>query len=141
MKYLVTILSIVAFLACNTTKKEKTISNELSEIQEGKRLITTLGCNDCHSPKKMTEFGPIVDEQLLLSGHPKDLPLGSYNSELAYSGHWILFSSGGTAAIGPWGTSYASNLTPSQSGIGNWTFEQFKRAMQEGKSKVTSIKI
>ena len=135
MKKLAVLFYCLVLLACNSFQKQKIKHDNSSDIQEGKRLISALGCNDCHSPKKMTEFGPIVNDQLLLSGHPNNMPLGTYDSELAYSGHWILFSSGGTAAIGPWGTSFASNLTPSNSGIGNWTFEQFKRAMQEGKSK------
>ncbi|MBE7641243.1 hypothetical protein GUB10_12945 [Salegentibacter sp. BLCTC] len=40
-----------------------------------------------------------------------------------------------TAFVGPWGVSYAANLTPHDTGMGNWTFQQFKRAMVEGKYK------
>jgi hypothetical protein len=40
-----------------------------------------------------------------------------------------------TAAVGPWGTSFAANLTPDQTGIGTWTEEQFIRAMKQGKWK------
>jgi hypothetical protein len=40
-----------------------------------------------------------------------------------------------TAAAGPWGVSFAANLTPDQSGIGTWTEEQFKRAIMQGKFK------
>ena len=47
----------------------------------------------------------------------------------------IQWERSGTAAVGPWGTSFASNLTPHETGIGNWTFEQFTKAMKEGKSK------
>ena len=35
----------------------------------------------------------------------------------------------------PWGTSFAGNLTPHETGIGNWSVEQFKRALKEGKYK------
>ena len=38
-----------------------------------------------------------------------------------------------TAFIGPWGTSFAANLTPDESGIGTWTLENFKKAVREGK--------
>lgn len=41
-----------------------------------------------------------------------------------------------TAAAGPWGISFAANLTPHETGIGNWTFDQFKTAMTQGKYKV-----
>lgn len=37
--------------------------------------------------------------------------------------------------VGPWGISYASNLTPSEAGIGSWTVENFRLAMREGKAK------
>jgi hypothetical protein len=40
-----------------------------------------------------------------------------------------------TAAAGPWGVSFAANLTPDETGIGNWTEEQFKKAMTQGKFK------
>jgi hypothetical protein len=40
-----------------------------------------------------------------------------------------------TAAVGPWGVSYAANLTSDPTGIGNWTLDQFKKALREGKYK------
>lgn len=150
MKKLILICSIASFIGCDnvsfkmdTDKKCANESNSQitktcespSNIEEGKRLVTALGCNDCHSPKKMTEFGPVPDENLLLSGHPQNMPLADYDPSVANSGAWILFSGSGTAAVGPWGTSFASNLTPHETGIGNWTFEQFTKAMREGKSK------
>ena len=36
--------------------------------------------------------------------------------------------------MGPWGVSYASNITPDkQTGIGNWTEEMFIQSMRNGK--------
>jgi hypothetical protein len=40
-----------------------------------------------------------------------------------------------TSAVGPWGQSFASNLTPDGTGIGNWKEEQFIKAIREGKYK------
>ena len=40
-----------------------------------------------------------------------------------------------TGSAGPWGMSFAGNLTPHETGIGNWTEEQFKRALTQGRSK------
>ena len=40
-----------------------------------------------------------------------------------------------TAAAGPWGVSFAANLTPDETGIGNWTEDQFRKALTEGKLK------
>jgi len=40
----------------------------------GEHLVTICGCNDCHTPKKMTERGPEPDSSLWLSGHPSTMP-------------------------------------------------------------------
>jgi hypothetical protein len=49
-------------------------------------------------------------------------------------GDWILFNDHLTAAVGPWGISFAMNLTPDdQTGIGLWTEEIFVNAMRTGK--------
>lgn len=50
-------------------------------------------------------------------------------------GPWMLFMGDLTAAIGPWGTSYAGNLTPHGTGIGNWAVEQFAKTLRESKYK------
>jgi hypothetical protein len=39
-----------------------------------------------------------------------------------------------TAWAGPWGISFAANLTPDKvSGLGNWTVEQFVQTVRTGK--------
>jgi hypothetical protein len=39
-----------------------------------------------------------------------------------------------TAWVGPWGTSFAANLTPdSNTGLGSWTEEMFMKALRTGK--------
>jgi hypothetical protein len=100
-------------------------------IARGKYLTTIGGCNDCHSPKVMTTHGPEPDTTRLLSGHPRNEPLPTFVT----TKEWILFSPGLTAAAGPWGVSYAANLTPDDTGIGNWTLEQFMTAIRKGKFK------
>ena len=37
--------------------------------------------------------------------------------------------------MGPWGISFAGNLTPDASGIGSWSLEQFSKVLKEGKFK------
>ena len=37
-----------------------------------------------------------------------------------------------TAWHGPWGHSYAANLTPDSTGIGEWTEEQFINCLRKG---------
>lgn len=134
------IFSAVVFLqtSCkeNETRNEYVKISEAEQIKEGKRLITAYGCNDCHSPKKITPHGPIPDERLLLSGYNNaNYKISSVGSELLKSGNWILFSLDGTVAMGPWGTSFSANLTPDETGLGTWTRQQFATAMREGKYK------
>jgi hypothetical protein len=112
---------------------EKGMSNE-DYVQRGEYLVTTIGCNDCHSPKTMGERGPQVIPELMLSGYPGDRPVPQASAEALKSG-WGMFNADLTSFVGPWGESFAGNLTPDQTGIGNWTQEQFKKALTQGKFK------
>lgn len=105
-------------------------------VKRGEYMVKILGCNDCHSPKIMTAQGPAPDPSRLLAGHPMDEPLPAITDpKMVAPGAWALFNGGLTAAVGPWGTTYAANLTPDETGLGNWTIENFKKALKEGKAK------
>jgi hypothetical protein len=116
-----------------TSSAEQTLSND-EYIKRGEYLVTTIGCNDCHSPKTMGERGPQVIPELMLSGYPGDRPVPKASAEALKNG-WGLLNSDFTSFVGPWGESFAGNLTPDQTGIGNWTEEQFKKALTQGKFK------
>lgn len=139
---LLSLAVLCVLAACNSEKKEKSTAKiyepkmaevKVSQVKRGEMLVSAVGCNDCHSPKKMTDKGPILDPDRLLSGHPANEVLGAYDMETAKS--YLLFSPGLTAAIGPWGTSFAANLTPDETGIGSWTEAQFLTAIKHGKYK------
>ena len=103
-------------------------------VSRGHYLINISGCNDCHSPKKFSAPGPEVDSPRLLSGHPSDIPLESFNSNALKPMHWIQMAPDITSFVGPWGVSFAANLTPdSTTGIGAWTEEVFIKAVRTGK--------
>lgn len=105
-----------------------------SQVAWGKHLVTIGGCNDCHTPKKMGPNGPEDNLDLALSGHPSQLPLPDVNRKEVESKGFAVFGPTFTSYIGPWGISYASNITSdSTSGIGTWTFEQFKNVFTLGK--------
>ncbi len=131
------VLSLIMFLmSCSGApeqKEEAVLTQPKGElIKRGRYLVTIGACHDCHSPKIMTPQGPEPDPLRLLSGHPaneKLLPPATNASD------WTLFSPGLTAFIGPWGTSFAANLTPDDTGTGSWSFEQFKTAIRKGKYK------
>jgi hypothetical protein len=117
-----------------TTTEQVILQNEETLIERGKYLVTISGCNDCHSPKIMSAQGPEPDPSRLLSGHIQDEKLPPMSTNAGKDG-WVNFNMNTTAAVGPWGVSFAANLTPDETGIGTWTFEQFKTAIQKGKYK------
>ena len=132
---LLTLIGIV-LVSCNTTVQEERALWDIPPqelIKRGEYLIAVGGCHDCHSPKKMTQFGPIPDPDRLLSGHPADFPLGKIDKTVLND--WVLFGPHNTSAVGPWGVSFAGNITSDPTGIGNWSFDQFKVAMTKGKFK------
>ena len=105
-----------------------------NEIAWGEHLVTILDCNVCQTPKKMTEKGPAWDTDLLLSGRPAERPEMDINrKEIESKG--LSVTGDLTEWAGPWGVSYAGNLTPHETGIGTWSEEQFFLAMREGKYK------
>ena len=102
-------------------------------IERGRYLVNTSACHDCHSPKIMTPHGPEPDPERLLSGHPSSSPIPEVNVSAVKD--WILFNHDLTAIVGPWGASFAANLTSDETGTGNWTEEQFFTAIRKGKYK------
>lgn len=122
--------------SCDGPKEKIEKQPEMAEaspevsVERGKYLVITHGCADCHSPKKMTEKGPEPDMARFLAGHPAEEKLPPLKPGEAQG--YLLFNMTLTAAKGPWGTSFAANLTPHETGIGNWTEEQFLRAVKQG---------
>ena len=102
-------------------------------VKHGEHLVNAIGCHDCHTPKIFSEKGMELDFNRLLSGHPADEALPPYDLETAKS--YVLFSMGLTTATGPWGTSFAANLTSDATGIGSWSEAQFINAIRNGKFK------
>ena len=103
--------------------------SEAALVGRGKYLVEIMGCHDCHSPKQMGPNGPYLDPERILSGYPADRPLPP--QPVSHEG-WALLTMDLTAAVGPWGTTFAANITSDESGIGNWTEEQFERALKKG---------
>jgi len=103
-----------------------------SQVKWGEHLVILGGCNDCHTPKKMGPNGPEDDMSLMLSGHPAKMPPADFNAkEAAKKG--LIVTQTFTAWTGPWGVTYAANLTSDSTGIGNWKEEQFLKALKEKK--------
>lgn len=99
----------------------------------GKYLVSVGACSDCHTPFKMGPNGPEPDMTRYLSGHPQDAKLPP--PPTLPDGPWIWVGSGSnTAFAGPWGITYAANLTPdNHTGMGIWSEEMFLKAMKTGR--------
>jgi mono/diheme cytochrome c family protein len=111
-----------------------------AQVRRGEYLAVFGGCNDCHTPKTMTPNGPVPDKSRLLSGHPAAVALPAIAPGALSPDGWIAATNKDlTAWVGPWGVSYAANLTPDKTtGLGAWTVDQFVRAMRTGKHLGTS---
>jgi mono/diheme cytochrome c family protein len=91
-----------------TGSADTTAVATMTPVQRGQYLATIVGCHDCHTPGYL--YG-VPDMKRALSG-----------SELGWKG--------------PWGVSYARNLTPDvATGLGSWTDEEILRAIQNGVKK------
>ena len=105
-----------------------------SPAERGKYLVTITGCNDCHTTKKIGPNGPEADMSKMLAGHPEDFKIPAPPNAPPAAPWAIVATPGLTAWSGPWGVSFATNLTPDQNtGLGIWTEEMFVNAMRKGK--------
>jgi Cytochrome c len=102
------------------------------KLARGKYLVTTSGCNDCHTPWKMGPKGPEPDMSRMLSGHPEDMVLPPSPQP---QGPWIVSAAAtNTAWSGPWGVSFTANLTPdAETGLGKWTQRNFSETIRTGR--------
>ena len=138
--------AVICFTQCTENKKaepavEATVAAEKpnfggyeTQVKWGEHLVAIGGCNDCHTPKKMTAMGPVDDSSLLLSGHPEKLPAPDIDRKQMESKRLVV-TSDFTAWVGPWGITYSANLTPDETGTGKWTESQFLYALRNSISK------
>jgi len=106
-----------------------------SAVERGKYLVTIGACHDCHTPKTFGPAGPEPDMSRELSGHPATEKLAAIPAGLISPEGWgALANNQLTAWAGPWGVSFARNLTPDvATGLGSWTEEMFIQAIRDGK--------
>ena len=128
-------------ISCSNTNQKSgetnAVANAVSQedlVKRGDYLVTIMGCDDCHSPKKMGPNGPEIIPELRLSGFQSTNPMVKFTDPMIKQG-FAQFYPDLTASAGPWGVSFSGNLTPDQTGIGTWTEEQFKIALTQGKFK------
>lgn len=129
------IVGLVATLGCkNRVEEHAPTASKEALIKRGEYLVTIAGCGDCHSPKVMTNMGPVPDTTKLFSGHRSDAKPLEISAD-AFKKGWVLFNNENTALATPMFVSYAANISSDATGIGNWSFDQFKKALTQGKWK------
>lgn len=103
------------------------------KVARGKYLVTTSGCNDCHTPWKVGPDGPEPDMSRMLSGHPAQMELPP--PPRLPAGPWVVTAAGtNTAWSGPWGVSFTANLTPDpETGLGKWSLRNFVDTIRTGR--------
>ena len=109
--------------------------SDSAKIERGKYIVESFGCAFCHTPKKMSDRGPVIDESKWLMGHPSESALPPIKKSTVLSGGWTYSSMDHTAHVGPWGISYSANITSDESGIGAWSLEHFTKSLKQGKHK------
>jgi len=125
---------LTAFIGCE--QKPPAVEEKQNPVERGKYLVIIGGCHDCHTPKVEGPGGmPLPDTTSLLSGHPEGMPFPTWMpTDLQQRNAIALTNPMLTAWAGPWGVSFAINLTPDTStGLGEWTEQAFIQAMRTGK--------
>ena len=132
MKKLFVAILVLTVFGCVASAADQAANTP--QIERGKYLVTLGVCDDCHSPKIMTEKGPVPDESRRLSGHPHDLKVSEFPASVVPQKWGATGNEHFTAWAGPWGISFAANLTPDEkTGLGSWTPEMFRNAIRNGK--------
>lgn len=130
-------LLVLVFTAASSACGSAGAAGDTDRVERGRYLVASIGCSDCHTPKKFGPAGPEPDESRHLSGHPEGtvLPPAPATSE-----SWpAVANSHFTAWSGPWGVTFTANLTPdTNTGIGIWTEEMFVNAIRTGRHMGTS---
>jgi hypothetical protein len=106
---------------------------QAAQIKRGAYLVDIMGCEHCHTPHEMGPEGLVPIQSLRLSGHPAAMKLPPA-PDLG-PGPWVWSAVGSnTAFAGPWGVSYAANLTPDrETGLGSLSEQDWLALCRNGR--------
>jgi hypothetical protein len=127
-------MSAVLLVAVSPVSAKSAKSAKEDPVKRGEYLVMVGGCNDCHTPFKMTPIGPMPDMERMLSGHPEGQPdpSGTLGKIDLVTPVPDLVRSGGGWRF-PFGINYSRNLTPDKTGLGEWTEAQFIKTLRTGR--------
>ena len=122
----VTILFIGVIIAFGI----QSVESQDDIVKRGKYLVDAVAaCEHCHTPRSGAEY----DSDMYLAGHPADKRHPQYNFSMMQHNIFLLVSPQLSAFSGPFGTSFATNLTPDkETGLGEWTEKMFIESMRTG---------
>jgi len=120
----------VLFVGAVIALSINSVESQSDMVQRGKYLVDAVGaCGHCHTPRAGAEY----DMAMYLAGHSANASYPRYNFGMMQQGIFLLTSPQLSAFSGPFGTSFASNLTPDkETGLGEWTEEMFIGSMRTG---------
>ncbi len=100
-------------------------------VSQGRYLVEAIGCTDCHTPSRLGDKGPEPDPGRLFAGYPSSDKVPAARPPI---GPWAMHLTASQAFAGPWGISFAANLTPDEeTGLGSWTAQQFIDSLRNGR--------
>ena len=136
---LIVVATLVVIVAANATRPvppppQPAKMSRTEQVARGKYLVTIGGCHDCHTPWVVQANGqPGPDMSRALSGHPQDFVI-TEPAKLTGDRFAVAIAPTNTSYSGPWGVSFAANLTPDKmTGTGIWTFDIFKNTIRNGR--------
>ncbi|MEO8256979.1 MAG: diheme cytochrome c-553 [Acidobacteriota bacterium] len=129
----------IAITACNqppaappasTAAPAAAAASSETRVERGKMLVIGGGCHDCHTPMKPGPNGAEPDMAKALSGHPESITI---TAPMKPVGPWsVATNDTNTAWSGPWGVSFAANLTPDKDTGLNMSERNFVIALKTG---------
>ena len=131
MTRILSLLVAAAVLAPGTLLAQSSSGPAL--LKRGEYLVTISGCHDCHTPLATGPDGPAPDMKRALSGHPEGFPV---SAPAVVPQPWMgAFTPTLTAWSGPWGVSFAANLTldPETGVLRDFTEQQVIQTMRTGR--------
>jgi len=134
MTKLLPAVAVIAFLVWDvSTLRPAASGRETDAAKRGEYLVRSTGCGDCHTPMKNGPAGPEPDMTRDLSGHPETLLMPP--APKLPDGPWLVVASATfTAWAGPWGISFAANLTSDKdTGLGSWEEKVFLDTIRNGR--------
>ena len=121
---------ILLLLSLLITISITSVESQDDMIERGKYLVDAVAaCGHCHTPRAGADY----DMTKYLAGHPGNVAAPRYDFSMMQQGIFLLVSPQLSAFSGPFGTSFATNLTPdNETGLGEWTEKMFIDAMRTG---------